>query len=74
MLITMAILVWAGMLSFWALSFEAYDRLTPALICPDCDSTVYFPEDMGRCRFGLLDSSCSMGEWDESFIDGLTRL
>lgn len=72
MILTFAVAAWASMLGFWALAFRTYDALTPAMLCPDCGSTVYFAEDMGQCRFGILDSSCSMGEWDGSFVDGLS--
>lgn len=48
------------------------ERERDAMICEPCGSTVYFAEDLSKCR---IDSSCSapMGEWDESFVDGLSE-
>jgi len=76
----MLLTMWMAMLAFvWtAIMFTAIERqrvqriaVANAMICEPCGSTVYFAEDLGKCR---IDSSCSapMGEWDESFVDGLS--
>jgi len=70
--LSIGLVAWSSMVGFWFLMFKHVIEPRCALLCPDCGSTVYFAEDMGQCRFGLLDSSCSMGEWDESFVDGLS--